>query len=305
MALNGGYSYRLPFPPSAQGTSLLDFLTADFRHSTRQVWEERLARGEVEVAGRPATGAEQPRPGTMVVWHRPPWDEPDVPLDYTLLYEDADLLAVTKPSGLPTLPGGGFLAHTLLTRVRADLDPAASPLHRLGRGTSGAVLFARTAHAAATLSADWRAGRVDKVYRALAAGHFPDAGAPTDLRTPIGPVPHPRLGRVHAATPTGKAAHSRARVLETRADSTLLDVEILTGRPHQIRIHLAAAGHPLVGDPLYGPDGTPMADLPGLPGDLGYLLHAHTLHFHHPVTGAAVQVVSPPPPTLRPAEPAE
>ena len=87
-------------------------------------------------------------------------------------------------------------------------------------------------------------------------------------------MPHERLGSVHAAVDRGKASRSVARVLERREKTTLVEVQILTGRPHQVRIHLAWAGHPLWGDPLYVPGGVPRADSPGLPGDGGYLLHA-------------------------------
>jgi 23S rRNA pseudouridine1911/1915/1917 synthase len=88
------------------------------------------------------------------------------------------------------------------------------------------------------------------------------------------------------------------RVLETRGDRTLVAVSIPTGRPHQIRIHLAAAGHPLVGDPLYVGGGVPAAD-PALPGEGGYRLHAHRLGLLHPATGRRLQLECPPPPELR------
>jgi 23S rRNA pseudouridine1911/1915/1917 synthase len=112
-------------------------------------------------------------------------------------------------------------------------------------------------------------------------------------------VPYGPLGGLHAATPTGKASLSRVTVLERREATTLLDVEILTGRPHQIRIHLAYAGHPLWGDPLYGPGGTPLPGSSAVPGDLGYLLHAHRLELDHPRSGERLHLECQPPPTLR------
>ncbi|MFC4638809.1 RluA family pseudouridine synthase [Deinococcus hohokamensis] len=295
MPLNAGFTYVTPV--QVGGQSVLDFLAARYRHSSVDTWAQRLARGEVEVDGRTVQGPELLRPGQTLKWHRPPWQEEAAPLHFDLLHEDEALLAVHKPSGLPTLPGGGFLEHTLLALVRARF-PGASPLHRLGRGTSGAVLFARTGQAGAALSRAWREGQVRKVYRALACGVAPQDKV--EITTPIGPVPHSRLGAVYAASLAGKASRSLATVAERRTDSTLYDVEIFTGRPHQIRIHLASVGQPLVGDPLYGPGGQPLSNLPGLPGDLGYWLHAHTLAFVHPLSGQALTLTAPPPPELTP-----
>jgi 23S rRNA pseudouridine1911/1915/1917 synthase len=212
-----------------------------------------------------------------------------------VLHRDEDLLAVAKPRGLPTVPNGGFLTHTLLHRVTA-MFPGATPLHRLGRGTSGLVLFARSEAARRGLSAAWRDGRVHKVYRALVRGHPPSEAF--TVRTPIGLVPHPRLGRVHAARNDGKAALSHVRRLASRGDASVVEVTIPTGRPHQIRIHLAAAGHPLVGDPLYVAGGRP-GPAPGLPGDLGYFLHAHRLAFAHPTTGRELVLECPLPRELQ------
>lgn len=296
MPLNAGYTYLTPVQADAQ--SVLDFLAGRYRHSSPEVWAERLARGEVEVDGRTVRGREVLRAGQVLSWHRPPWQEDAAPLHFEVLFEDEALLAVDKPSGLPTLPGGGFLEHTLLTLVRAHF-PGASPLHRLGRGTSGVVVFARSGEAGSALSRAWRDGQVLKVYRALAlgvAGHDQ-----TEITTPIGPVAHPRLGQVYAASPAGKASRSVATVVERRVGATLYDVQIFSGRPHQIRIHLASVGQPLVGDPLYGPGGQPLPELPGLPGDLGYWLHAHTLSFTHPATGQPLTLTARPPPELMPA----
>jgi 23S rRNA pseudouridine1911/1915/1917 synthase len=225
--------------------------------------------------------------------------EPDAPQDFEVLLDDPHLLAVNRPSGLPTLPGGGFMENTLLRLVQKQF-PNANPVHRLGRGTSGIVLFAKTAQAAAHLTANWNTARIQKIYRALAQGNAEYEAYEID--TPIGLVPHPRLGQVWAAKSDGKPSKSLATVIARSASNvadastcattgtTTFEVSLYSGRPHQIRIHLASIGHPLVGDPLYGLNGQPLENLPGLPGDGGYLLHAQFLKFQHPVTGEPIEL---------------
>ena len=189
------------------------------------------------------------------------------------------------------LAGGGFLENTLLRLVQQQ-NPNANPVHRLGRATTGIVLFAKTSQAAAQLSADWNTPRVQKIYRALAQGVAQQDAY--DIQTPIGLVPHPLLGSVWAANPNGrpggKPSKSVAKVISRTAGTTTFEVRLYSGRPHQIRIHLASIGHPLVGDPLYGPSGQPLETLPGLPGDGGYLLHAQFLKFPHPISGEPIQL---------------
>ena len=135
---------------------------------------------------------------------------------------------------------------------------------------------------------------MQKIYRALAQ-HTAQHNA-YEICTPIGLVPHPRLGSVWAAKPGGKPSKSLAKVLSRTGSTTMFEVSLGSGRPHQIRIHLASIGHPLVGDPLYGPAGQHLENLPGLPGDGGYLLHAHFLKFQHPITGEPIHVEAPLPP---------
>lgn len=298
---NAGYAYRDQVGTAQAGRTVLGYLAERYTHSSIGRWQERLSRGELSLDGQAVRDDVRLRAGQVLVWQRPPWREPAVPLCWALLHRDADLLAVAKPQGLPTAPAGGFLAHTLLARVRT-VFPEATPAHRLGRGTSGLVLFGRTRESRAELARAWRGGEVRKLYRARVVG-VPAADTFV-IDTPIGPVAHPLLGTVEAASPLGRASRSRVRVLSRDGDSALVEVEIETGRPHQIRIHLAAAGHPLQGDPLYAAGGLPRDDTPrALPGALGYALHAHRLELRHPATGLLLRLECRPPSGLRrPAE---
>ncbi len=169
MTLNRGFTYRARVAGTARGQTLVAWLSATYTHSPLAEWAKRLARAEVALDGRVATGDETLRAGQEVAWMRPPWHEAEVPLTFDLVHEDAHVVAVAKPSGLPTMPAGGFLDHTLLALVRARFGTV-HPAHRLGRFTSGLVLFARTRPAAATLAAAWRSHEVTKDYRALVVG---------------------------------------------------------------------------------------------------------------------------------------
>jgi 23S rRNA pseudouridine1911/1915/1917 synthase len=283
--LNRGYAYTTIIGSKHHGQTLLSHLASFYPHSTPQAWQQNLNNGEVTLDGVTATGSESITSGQTLVWNRPPWIEPDAPQHFEVLLDDPYLLAVNKPSGLPTLPGAGFMENTLLRLVQQQF-PNANPVHRLGRGTSGIVLFAKTPQAASKLTANWNTAKIQKIYRALAqniAEHDT-----YEILTPIGLVPHPRIGFVWAANPSGKPSKSLAKVIARTTSTTIFEVSLYSGRPHQIRIHLAFIGHPLVGDPLYGLNGLPLENLPGLPGDGGYLLHAQYLKFEHPITGEQI-----------------
>ena len=285
--LNRGYAYTTRIRTEDVGETVLAHLARVYGHSSLGEWQRHLDDGEVALDGVTAVGDEVLGAGQVLVWNRPPWVEPEAPRHFDVLFEDDDLLAVNKPGGLPTLPGGGFLENTLLRLVQR-LRPSANPVHRLGRGTSGIVLFAKSAEAAAALGAQWNTASVQKIYRALAQGLA--EREVYEIVTPIGLVPHPLIGEVWAAKVGGKASKSVAKVVARGENTTTFEVSLSSGRPHQIRIHLASIGHPLVGDPLYGVGGQPLEDLPGLPGDGGYWLHAQYLRFEHPVSGEWIEI---------------
>jgi 23S rRNA pseudouridine1911/1915/1917 synthase len=254
-----------------------------------------------------------------------PWQEAAVPVLPGPLFDDGDLVVINKPSGLPVLPAGGFLEHTLLTQLqqRHHADPLGlpRPVHRLGRFTSGLLVCARQPSSRAWLSAQLRestgairqataaqaeavggpAKGCRKLYRALVA--LPAEGSALAqaeaalvrgeglaITTAIGRQPHPRLGALWCAVAPGDPgalpAHSWVRLLERRDEGWLVEVAIASGRPHQIRIHMAAAGAPLLGDPLYAVGG--MGRPGALPGDGGYQLQAFRLELVLPGGGQLV-----------------
>lgn len=336
--MNQGWTYRDRISPATAGQTLLAYYVTRYRHSSEADWRSRIESCQIWVEGRAAIASDILQAGQTLTYKRPPWEEPTVPLTFEILYEDRDLVVVAKPSGLPVMPGGGFLEHTLLGQLQRRFSgpvsrpvsrqevsrqvsnaPAADgrgegpslhspsesapvPIHRLGRGTSGLVLLGRSPLAKSVLTGQMRDRKICKIYRALASGS--DLPEQFTVQTPIGKIPHPSLGHIFAATPSGRFAQSNCRVLRRDPETTLVEVEILTGRPHQIRIHLAAAGSPLVGDPLYLAGGQPRLepDATGrwpLPGDCGYHLHAFRLGFAHPRSGQPLTIESQPPEILR------
>ncbi|QQE64429.1 RNA pseudouridine synthase [Leptolyngbya sp. BL0902] len=306
--LNQGWTYRDRITVAQAGVSVVAYYADRYRHSSREEWAQRLAAGQLYRNGQALQRDAVLAPGDHLEYHRPPWVEPSVPLDFDVIYEDADLLVIVKPAGLPVLPGGPFLTHTLLHQLRHRYpDETPYPVHRLGRGTSGLMLLARSPLARSVLSQQLRQDtataedpqaphHIVKTYRALAEpGDLPNRFT---LTTPIGPVDHPWLGQVYAASPDGRFALSHGQVIQRSPTANLVEVTIRTGRPHQIRIHLAAAGYPLLGDPLYGVGGHPkIRSVPDqripVPGDLGYWLQAHHLTLAHPRTQAPMAFTCP------------
>ena len=303
-AFNQGWTYRdRPGPGLESGTSVAAYYASRYGHSDQQVWRHRLAAGEVEWNGQRLQADAPLAAGDRLAWHRPPWQEAAVPDLPGPLVDDGDLLVLDKPSGLPVLPAGGWLEHTLLRllerRHRGDPAGLPRPVHRLGRFTSGLLVCARRPQTRAWLSARLRDSTAQdpspegsaqagcrKLYRALVVpGGL--ALAPGDSRliaVPIGPRPHPELGQLWGAAdgslPADRSAHSSLTLLERGRCADLVQVAIASGRPHQIRIHCAAIGAPLLGDPLYGPGGQA---LPGArPGDGGYHLQAWRLEVELP-----------------------
>ncbi len=197
---------------------------------------------------------------------------------WTILYVDRDLIVVDKPSGLLTAPGlGPANADNLASRVQVDY-PDARLVHRLDRDTSGIVLFARGMANERELSLQFQRRGVRKLYTAIVLGQTAASSGRIELPLRKDLDRPPRQCVDHAQ---GKPAITDWRVVERQPDRTRLDLAPLTGRSHQLRVHLEAIGHPILGDGLYGTDRSrEMSER--------LLLHASRLQVRHPTTGESI-----------------
>ena len=274
---------------SESGRMLSAVMASRYDHSPRDVWDSRIRSGELLLNGQSLQNDVPVGSRDVVQWRRPPWLEPAIPDQWSVVYDDGDVLVINKPSGLPVMPGGGFLQHTLSALLMeasrsAGASQVPKPVHRLGRFTSGLQVCARRPQTRAGLSRHFRPeGGCRKTYLAWAN---PVQGVRADqpLVVTIDVVErvHPLLGWVCGPAPFDgeplrRRLHARSelRILKRCDQGDLVEVAISTGRPHQIRIHLAQLGSPLLGDPLYLPQ--QRINAAAVPGDGGYRLHAHTL----------------------------
>lgn len=205
-----------------------------------------------------------------------PYDPPDSAPD--ILYEDAQILAVNKPHGLLSVPGRGeHLADCLLSRIQAIFADALL-VHRLDRDTSGVMVFAMTRSAQRHLGLQFEKRQVRKTYRARVWGRIEPRTGQVDLPLTVDWPNRPRQKVCHE---TGKPAVTDWRVTRYDASSTRVRLSPATGRSHQLRVHMCALGHPILGDPLYA-DG-PALDFPRL------MLHSEELRIKHPEGGRSMK----------------
>ncbi len=190
-----------------------------------------------------------------------------------ILHLDEALLVADKPAGLPTVPGRPVELHDCLWHRVRELVPDALVVHRLDMATSGLVLFARGIEAQRSLSRDFAQREVGKTYVAVVSGEVTHETGQIDL--PLA-ADWPNRPRQKVDLETGKPSLTRWRVLAREPGRTRLLLEPLTGRSHQLRVHLAAIGHPILGDTLY-------ADAPTTAAAPRLLLHASALAFAHPL----------------------
>jgi 23S rRNA pseudouridine1911/1915/1917 synthase len=289
-----------------QGVRLDRWLAGRLRDLSRTRIRGLIDDGRVLVDGRPAKAAHRLKPGERVEARIPPPPSPDLRpevLPLAIVFEDADLLVVDKPAGLVTHPGAGRASGTLAAAALAHAPEMAGVggpgrpgiVHRLDKGTSGLIVLSKSPRAYASLVAQLAAREVTRRYVCLVHGRVRREAGAVDL--PIGRDPRSRVRMAVVPEGRGKRAVTQYRVLERLRDFTWLECRLLTGRTHQIRVHLASLGHPVAGDPTYGRRPSRATSMPegaeALAGLDGVALHAAGLAFVHPATGERVEFTAP------------
>lgn len=247
-ALDGVTASRYQLPPGPWAT-VLDALCAGFPRIDRATWSARFLRGRIlDAAGEPLPLDAPYRVGAEIHYYREVADEPRIDVEETILHVDADLIVVDKPHFLPTMPGGGFVADTLLARlIRRFGDIGIVPLHRLDRLTAGVVLFSVNPATRTRYQTLFRDRAITKRYEAIAAP-LPDMHFPLQR--------HSRLERgepfFRMQETSGTAnASTEIDVIARGASMWRYALAPITGRKHQLRVHMAALGAPIANDPLY------------------------------------------------------
>ncbi len=273
------------------------FLHRRLPQYSRSRLQDWIRQGRVRVGGRPVRPSLVLKSAETVEVEPaelPPLKAVPEAIPLEILYEDEDLVAVNKPAGMVVHAGAGNHTGTLvnallhrfqtLSTLGGELRPGI--VHRLDRFTSGVILIARTDAAHRALAAQFAGREVEKVYLALVHGRL--AAETGRIDKPIARDPQRRT-RMTTRLGAGRAASTSYRVLRRWPAFSYLEVRIHTGRTHQIRTHLAAIGHPVVGDRLYGAP----ARIPGLPPLGRFFLHAHRISFRSPSTGRPLTIEAP------------
>ena len=289
--------------PDGEVVRRVDRFVADRTGLSRSYVQKLISEGRlVADDGRQLRANSEVRGGAVTLEVPPPEVpyhlEPDPTIAINAVYEDDDILIVDKPAGLVVHPAPGHWRGTLVNALLARGDHyggiagVARPgiVHRLDRDTSGLLIVARNDAAQASVMAQLKARRVRKTYLALVQGSV--AAAVGRIEAPIGRDPKDR--KRMAVVPDGRTATTGYRVRERFAAWTLLELDLITGRTHQIRVHLAALGHPVAGDAVYG-TGTARKGPDGLER---LFLHAWKLELVSPTSGRLVRVEAPLPAEL-------
>ncbi|WP_249629397.1 RluA family pseudouridine synthase [Streptococcus uberis] len=276
------------------GGARLDKALADLTDLSRSQANDEIKKGTVLVNGEPVKAKYTVKEGDIISYQLPEeeildYEAEDIPID--IVYEDEDLAIINKAQGMVVHPSAGHssgtLVNALLYHIKdlSTINGVVRPgiVHRIDKDTSGLLMIAKNDKAHHILADELKAKKSLRKYLAIVHGNLPnDRGM---IEAPIGRSEKDR--KKQAVTAKGKDAITRFQVVERFGDFTLVELSLETGRTHQIRVHMAYIGHPVAGDPLYGPRKT-------LAGN-GQFLHAQTLGFTHPSTGEMITFTAEPP----------
>lgn len=302
----------LTVEPDAAGARLDAFVAGQLRDISRTRIQRAIEDGDVLVNERAAKSSYRVRAGDHIeidLPEPPPVELPPEAIPLNIVYEDDDLIVVDKPAGLVVHPGAGQESGTLANALVYHFNELSGTagrirpgiVHRIDKETSGLLAVAKNDITHEKLSEQFRNRKVFKLYVALAYGRVSESRGEIEAR--MGRSPHHRTRMAVLRGGAGRAAHTIFEVAERYPEFTLLRVQIKTGRTHQIRVHLAHIGHPVVGDALYGGGRDNMVRDAAMKREVRSLgrqfLHSAQLAFMHPRTGERLEFSAPLPPELR------
>jgi 23S rRNA pseudouridine1911/1915/1917 synthase len=294
-------------PPAAAGKRLDVFLASAIADVSRSQLSRHVAEGAVTVNGATSAPSRKLRAGDVVVWTQPPVTPTELrpeAIPLSIVHEDRWLVVVDKPPGLVVHPAAGHEAGTLVNALLAhcrDLRGIGGELrpgivHRIDKNTSGLLVVAKDDATMNALAAEFKAHTIERVYEAFVVGKPPGPGG--RVETLYGRDPKDRK-KFSSRVRTGKRAATNWKVVERWPGAARIEARLETGRTHQVRVHMAALGCPLLGDKTYGRAPKDPA-LRAIAEALGrQALHARTLGFMHPATGKAMSFSSELPADLR------
>ena len=280
-----------------QAGERIDRFLADSQDLTRSFLQKILKEGEVIVNGKSVKANYKLRKGDRIEFEIPEAVEPDIvaeDIPLSILYEDADVLVVDKPKGMVVHPAAGHYSRTLVNAVMyhckgelSGINGVLRPglVHRIDRDTTGSIIICKNDMAHNEIARQLKEHSINRRYRAIVTGVLKD-----EEGTIEGAIGRDKKDRKKMAiTADGKPAVTHYRVLQRFKHYTYVECVLETGRTHQIRVHMASIGHPLLGDEVYGRRSDKYKCE-------GQCLHAMTLGFHHPRTGEYIEVNAPLPP---------
>lgn len=280
-----------------QAGERIDRFLADSQDLTRSFLQKILKEGEVIVNGKSVKANYKLRKGDRIEFEIPEVVEPDIvaeDIPLSILYEDADVLVVDKPKGMVVHPAAGHYSRTLVNAVMyhckgelSGINGVLRPgiVHRIDRDTTGSIIICKNDMAHNEIARQLKEHSISRRYRAIVTGVLKD-----EEGTIEGAIGRDKKDRKKMAiTADGKPAVTHYRVLQRFKHYTYVECVLETGRTHQIRVHMASIGHPLLGDEVYGRRSDKYKCE-------GQCLHAMTLGFHHPRTGEYIEVNAPLPP---------